>query len=682
MRTTAWFLILFSLLIVQIIEGSAGWERVGPNFGGPNGFVFHSTQNLIYTTGGSILRSTDDGRSWVDTGNGVGNFKIDPFHPDSLLAITSSVLVSDDQGMLWKEISRYPFGSGQNGATDFEFHSTRENFLYAVSNDEKFFKSINRGGTWEHITLPQEDFIHAVEVDPNNGDHIFVMGMKFLFQSSDGGLTFTATPHVLSSEYYTPDLILDKLNPNTLYALLYIYGLSKSTDEGKSWQQIDCGCSPENLVIDPHDSNKLYLLAFESKPLVSSDGGKTWKRFNTLPFGINTIAANPRKPGDLIVSTWKGIYRSFNFGNTWSFQKGVFPFSPERMVAVPQKPGKISGLYAGGIYSSSNYGKSWRLVLPNSLLIDLKIHPKNTNVIVASGWNGNTSSTDGGSTWSSLAGPASDEILLDPVNEKVIYAVTTHSDEFDEERIVKTSNSGKTWKFIDNGIAQEGITAIALDPQKPSTLFAATREHNIYSSNNDGKSWLRIGVFDFEFLIDSLAIHPKNSSIIFIDGGTFRSIDRGKTWTNTLWGFPRRLIVDESTSTLYSTGDGLYVSNDSGKKWTLFDQRGLIRGITDTIGTNVYDLIFSPWKPGDLYLSHDRGFYSYHRNVIGPEITQVVPMPARAGQQIVINGNGFGQIRGEVLFSGGAKGNVTSWSDTKISVILADASLIGTNFDI
>ena len=89
--------------------------------------------------------------------------------------------------------------------------------------------------------------------------------------------------------------------------------------------------------------------------------------------------------------------------------------------------------------------------------------------------------TDSGQTWNA-AGLADSLILrlaIDPTATSTVYATTRGG-------LFKSSDAGKSWSSMSNGLPAIDITAIAVDPMTPSTLYAGAVEFGVYKSMDGG----------------------------------------------------------------------------------------------------------------------------------------------------------------------------------------------------
>src|SRR5258708_22002647 len=54
----------------------------------------------------------------------------------------------------------------------------------------------------------------------------------------------------------------------------------------------------------------------------------------------------------------------------------------------------------------------------------------------------------------------------------------------------KSTDGGKSWSDISTGLAGYGyVSALAIDPLTPTTLYAGTYGHDVFTSTDGGGSW-------------------------------------------------------------------------------------------------------------------------------------------------------------------------------------------------
>lgn len=210
------------------------------------------------------------------------------------------------------------------------------------------------------------------------------------------------------------------------------------------------------VASDPHDDQTLY--AFGEGVFKSSDGGYTVWRLD-----------------------------SFKYGGTSSLLVDVTD-SEIVYLGVCDNPGN------NGIYKSVNSGDSWTQInegLVSSDVRDMMMHPTNANIIYAATMGGGVSKTiNAGTSWSSVNSGLTnwniDSLAMDLTSPEVLYAGTVNG----TGSLFKTVDGGETWSLANNGIPPDtNVQDIAIDPNTPSTLYAATDKYGVFQSRDGGASW-------------------------------------------------------------------------------------------------------------------------------------------------------------------------------------------------
>jgi hypothetical protein len=161
----------------------------------------------------------------------------------------------------------------------------------------------------------------------------------------------------------------------------------------------------------------------------------------------------------------------------------------------------------------------------------------------------------------------------------------------------------------------QSINALAVDPQTPTTLYAATSDGRLLKSNDGGASWSVTGLANSGG-ITAIAVDPQTSSTVYASqtsgsgSAVFKTVDGGQSWSaisSLPYMWTSKLAIDPQTpTTLYMLASGgVYKSTDSGSTWNqvtfyrpwYFDLAGVSDLVVDSLDANT------------LYLSV--GYYIY-----------------------------------------------------------------------
>jgi hypothetical protein len=165
--------------------------------------------------------------------------------------------------------------------------------------------------------------------------------------------------------------------------------------------------------------------------------------------------------------------------------------------------------------------------------------------------NGRTShasifkSTDAGKTWRATGGGAKvftnqdgwgGELAVDPQHPTTVYASIGRT-------LLRTTDAGASWRPITQGLPQQVVTALTVDPRQSGTVYAGLSSTykgrvisamgGIYKTTNGGDTWTQAlsGITAGTLAVDPVrpttiyaAVHGRKERIA-------RSTDGGRTWT-------------------------------------------------------------------------------------------------------------------------------------------------------
>lgn len=295
------------------------------------------------------------------------------------------------------------------------------------------------------------------------------------------------------------------------------------------------------------------------------------------------------------------------------------PRNPEQLYFATRGATSKGRAKDAGLYQSSDGGKNWKhfpKVAPsvNYGNVGVKIHPKHPETVVAvCEYQPNFSiTTDGGKTWTTQNAPYKHgiSIALDPRDPYVIFVGS-------DDGVWKTSDQGKTWKSLTNGLPKfqktvsNTATDLLIDPTSPDTiyvgfLYAALDEPwGVYKSTDAGESWKACN----EGLpTDSLEIDLGKAQLKNADG----SKAKGKMATPMLLKLQHRAIEcmamdPNNPQTLYANTrqKGIFRTTNGGETWENISIPRFDQEYTKT-GAKVMGLLVHPKKPGLLIASTDR----------------------------------------------------------------------------
>lgn len=139
-------------------------------------------------------------------------------------------------------------------------------------------------------------------------------------------------------------------------------------------------------------------------------------------------------------------------------------------------------------------------------------------------------------------------VAIDPTNPATLWTGTGLGIFKSEDDVVhgvpqgggvfKSTDAGAKWFPASEGLNDLCVDSLVIPPTDPTTLYARTRDGELFRSNDSGGTW---AIFDTGLTgLGSLVIHPTDPATLYAgaDGGVFRSTDAGATWTAVNRGLP------------------------------------------------------------------------------------------------------------------------------------------------
>ncbi len=368
----------------------------------------------------------------------------------------------------------------------------------------------------------------------------------------------------------------------------------------------------------------LFLLAFAIAANAADYGEKTFAGLELRPIGpalvsgrILDIAVDPRDARVWYIATaGGGVWKTKNAGTSFepifdgekSHSIGCVTIDPKDSMVVwvgsGENNSQRSVSMGDGVYKSIDGGRSWiNAGLQKSEHIGkIVVDPRDSNVVYVAaqgplwapgGDRGLFKTTDGGKTWTqSLTisdNTGATDVVLDPSNPDILYAasyqrrrhVFTLIDGGPESAIYKSTDAGKTWTKLTEGLPKEdmGRIGIAVAPHHPKTIYAtieSTRKAGgIYVSHDAGSSWKKVNDFNAQGqYYGELFVDPNDDERIYgVDVWMRVSDDGGKTWRrlDEKWKHPDNHVVwidpANSDHILIGCDGGLYETFDRAENW-------------------------------------------------------------------------------------------------------------------
>ena len=222
-------------------------------------------------------------------------------------------------------------------------------------------------------------------------------------------------------------------------------------------------------------------------------------------------------------------------------------------------------------------------------------------------------------SWSAGVGRIN-AITVDPGDEDTYYIGAPAGG------IWKTADAGATWQPLSDFLPQIGVSAIAVDPNAPNTIYIGTGDDDglntdgvgILKSTDGGMNWEFTGLnqSNAPFSVNEVYISPNDSNTLWASSsdGLFKTTNAGTTWNLELPGNIRDLkIKPGDPNTLYAaSSQRFYRSLDGGDNWSIISS-----GTPSVSNTSRIVIDVTPANPEVVYLlaaNNSQGFNGIYKS--------------------------------------------------------------------
>ncbi|ANM29546.1 hypothetical protein ABI59_08060 [Acidobacteria bacterium Mor1] len=485
-------------------------------------------------------------------------------------------------------------------------------------------RSDDRGVSWG----PNDDVSNSfrcLESDPANPGRVWACGDAGLYRSDDGGLSFSLVGGGLPNSFRGTELIFDPTDPQRMWVGLWGNGVWSSTDGGTSWTQVGGGL--------PADMGRNALAICESDPNViavasglnagdvwrSTDGGVSWNLTGSDPNHCGGQCWYDQvigiAPDDCNTMYANGVFFNVtrNGGNSWSGTGSSIHVDHHAILTGPG--GEVIVGNDGGIYRSTNYGGSFSRIsvdLPSS-----QYYGACGNTTTAGWLAGGTQdrgthryrTSDG---WRGILGADGGYCAAD--GDFVMG-------EFQNTNLRRSTNGGNSFSDANSGInpgdSRPWVGIIEQDPSDGQTLYVGT--NRVYRSTDfHATPWQQIlGSVFFNRTVSTLAVSPADRNVLWVgfnQGGVYRTdnaLDPSPSFSDVRGSLPLRTVsriephpTDPSAAWVVHAGFGypkVSFTDNAGSSYT--DVSGDFPDIPIT------DLLVDPGDTNVLIAGTDLGVY-------------------------------------------------------------------------
>ena len=476
----------------------------------------------------------------TNIGGRVVDIAVDPVAGDTIYvaAATGGVWKSRDRGAqftsIWPIANPQSIGALVINANGILLAGTGEanpgggSLTYGGAG---IYRSADGGATWQQVGLTNSGAIGRFAVDPTNPNRIFAAaagklynrgGDRGVYESTDGGVTWTQKLAGDNDTTGAVDLAIDPTNPNRIFAAMWDHfrepdlrtyggvgsGVYRSTDGGATWQRLTNGLPASSstigrigIALAASNPQRLYAIVIQTGGLFqgfyqSDNGGDSWSKLANS----STLSGAQSSYGWWFGRVWvdpldqahvfgAGVYlcESKNSGATFTGQFSPHP-DDHAMAWDLKVPGRVYLGNDGGTYRSDMNGSNdiWTAAVnqPFTQFYSVDVSEQDSSRLVGGAQDNGVNRSYNGTGWNTYVGGDGLEALIDPLDQNFVYGCSqygvcsrsTNGGDSNSDFTSATSSSRRNW-----------LTPLQFDPANPAVLYYAGNLVN--RSANHGVSW-------------------------------------------------------------------------------------------------------------------------------------------------------------------------------------------------
>ncbi len=516
-------------------DGGATWERVlfvDENTGASDIALDTNNPDILIAGMWQIEIKT-----WVRNSGGPG----------------SGLYMSKDGGDNWNKLQgrglpKFPWGKIGVGIAP-----SNSNRIYALIETAQYefdgvlFRSDNGGQSWKLISHDQEytqrpHYYTRLAISPTDDEEVYFMAHG-VWKTTDGGVSAKRVQGIRGDDH---DMWIDPMIPDRLL-VGNDGGVAISNNRGKTWHAPEL---PTGQMYHVAVDSQIPYFVYGNR----QDGPSTRGPSNSRMGRISTAMWHPVGGGEsgftypdpvnnniIYSANYDGSMTRYDLNTGHSREIRVWPNEPMGWPPTDLKyrfnwtfpihisPHDNNKVYVGSqhVHVTTNGGQSWQEISPDLTLNDksklvtsggltidnIGVEFGSTLFAIAESpiekgviWAGSNDgllhiSRDDGATWEKVSKniPSLPEwgtiSNIEPSKYqagKAYISVDFHQMNNRDPYAYKTTDYGKTWQKITNGIPQSVLSYVHVireDPKREGLLYLGT-ENGIYISINDGGNWL------------------------------------------------------------------------------------------------------------------------------------------------------------------------------------------------
>ncbi len=487
---------------------------------------------------------------------------------------------SEDAGETWKKTGKgLPSPLGKIGVAVSRANSSR---VFAIVESEKskagIYRSDDGGKTWNHLSANQDLtarswYYMKVAADPVNENIVYVMNAPIL-RSIDGGKNWS-TMRIAHGD--THDLWINPQHPENL-VLADDGGAGISFNSGRSWSSLNNQPTAQFYRVNVDDVFPYSVYGGQqdnTSVIIKSrtNGGGITERDWRTGAGCESayLAFDPRNPTTVIGGCYQGFIERLDLNTGEVKDVQAYPslnlaIPPREMkyrfnwnapiVSSPHDPRTI--YHAGNVlFRTTDFGNSWEKISPDLTRNDASKQGVGGGPITNEGAGGENYNTiyyvaesslekgviwtgsdcglvhitqDGGKNWRNITPPALPEAMINSIelsayDKGTAYIAATRY-KFNDygSYTFKTTDYGKTWIRISDGVQEDDFIRVIREDKKRKGIVYAGSERGFYISLNGGLQWQKFQLNLPVVPITDIVMHH-NDLVVATAGRAFWILD-------------------------------------------------------------------------------------------------------------------------------------------------------------
>lgn len=519
--------------------------------------------------GSALMKSTDGGDTWTRLTNGLPDkmgkmgIKVCRSNPEKVYALIESdtekesggLFVSTNAGKNWSRISK-DHRLTQRAWYYIEVFADpqNENIVYVLNSPG--LKSTDGGKTWTYIRGTHGDY-HHLWINPDNHENMVVSNDGGAAVSFNGGLTWSSQNNQPTAQFYR--INADHKFPYNVYAGQQDNSsvmIASRTPNGYAIGEKDwfasAGGESAFLAFDPDNPTLVAGGSYQGTIEILDRTAEEGKPVMVAPIQYQSLAPKDMK------------YR-FNWNAPIIYSK--------------HEPNTF--YHAGNrLFKTQDRGKTWTVVSP-----DLT---RNDTTKMGTSGVPYTNEGAGGENYCTIA-----YVMESPHEKDVIWTGS------DDGLVYLTRDGGANWTNVTpQGLAECLVNAIEVSPHDKGTVYIATTRYKwndftpgLFKTTDYGKTWTAInngipnGAYTRVVREDAVR---KDLLFAGTETGLYISYDGGKNWRQQQMGLPVTPVTD------LKVHQGDLIASTMGRSFWIFDDLGLLR-----------QLPTAPIKEGIVYKPED-----------------------------------------------------------------------------